>query len=91
MSVKEYSCYLQCAVLSHALTEMRILLVSEDLPSPGMGGLARHVLALARALITEGHTVDLMGNDDYRLDDAEEKMTFDGLFFSELRLSLIHI
>ena len=41
---------------------MRILLASEDLPTPGMGGLARHVLALARALITDGHTVDLMGS-----------------------------
>ena len=63
---------------------MRILMVSEDLPTPGMGGLARHVLALARALITDGHTVDLMGNDDYRPDDIDEKMTFDGLFFPEL-------
>jgi glycogen(starch) synthase len=63
---------------------MRILMVSEDLPTPGMGGLARHVLALARALITDGHTVDLMGNDDYRPDDIDEKMTFEGLFFPEL-------
>lgn len=63
---------------------MRILMVSEDLPTPGMGGLARHVLALARALITDGHTVDLMGNDDYRPDDIDEKMTFDGLFYPEL-------
>ena len=85
MTLKEYSYFLQCAVLSHAQTEMRILLASEDLPTPGMGGLARHVLALSRALITDGHTVDLMGNDDYRPDDAEEKMIFDGLFFPELR------
>ena len=59
-------------------------MVSEDLPTPGMGGLARHVLALSRALIADGHTVDLMGNDDYHPDDADEKMTFDGLFFPEL-------
>lgn len=59
-------------------------MVSEDLPTPGMGGLARHVLALSRALITDGHTVDLMGNDDFRPDDAEEKMIFDGQFFPEL-------
>ena len=59
-------------------------MVSEDLPTPGMGGLARHVLTLSRALITDGHTVDLMGNDDYRPDDAEEKMGFSGQFFPEL-------
>jgi glycogen synthase len=85
MTLKGRSWSLYCVVLFHVQTEMRILLVSEDLPTPGMGGLARHVLALARALITAGHTVDLMGNDDYRRDDAEEKMTFEGLFFAELR------
>ncbi len=44
---------------------MRILLVSEDLPAPAMGGLARHVLALGHALTAAGHHVDLMGNDDH--------------------------
>ena len=37
-------------------------MVSEDLPMPCMGGLARHVLALSAALIAEGHQVDLMGD-----------------------------
>ncbi len=72
---------------------MRILMVSEDLPTPGMGGLARHALALTRALVAEGHSVDLMGNDDYPVELAEGQLTCGivgtlgpgGAFFPELR------
>lgn len=63
---------------------MRILLVSEDLPAVGMGGLARHVLALARALSAEGHAVDLMGNDDVTPAQAGDEFDFKGRFFPEL-------
>lgn len=63
---------------------MRILLVSEDLPSTAMGGLARHVLLLARALQADGHQVDLMGNDDIVPDEAGGEFDFDGRFFGEL-------
>ena len=63
---------------------MRILLVSEDLPSAAMGGLARHVLLLARALQADGHQVDLMGNDDVARDEAGAEFDFDGRFFGEL-------
>lgn len=63
---------------------MRILLVSEDLPSTAMGGLARHVLLLARALQADGHQVDLMGNDDIMPDEAGGEFDFDGRFFGEL-------
>ena len=64
---------------------MRILMVSEDLPAPAMGGLARHVLALCRALTDAGHRVDLMGNDDFPVEVAEDAMQFGGQFFPELR------
>ena len=64
---------------------MRILMVSEDLPTPAMGGLARHVLALCRALTNAGHRVDLMGNDDFPAEVAGEAMHFGGQFFPELR------
>lgn len=64
---------------------LRILMVSEDLPAPGMGGLARHTLALTRALIAAGHQVDLMGNDDYSPELAEGQLAFGGQFFPELR------
>lgn len=64
---------------------MRILMVSEDIPTPAMGGLARHVLNLSRALQADGHQVDLMGNNDYVFDSADEISGFHGKFFGELR------
>ena len=64
---------------------MRILMVSEDLPAIGMGGLARHVLALARRLSADGHVVDLMGNDDVTPAQAGDEFDIDGRFFPELR------
>lgn len=63
---------------------MRILLVSEDLPSSAMGGLARHVLLLARALKEDGHQVDLMGNDNVGTDEPGTEFDFDGRFFGDL-------
>ena len=44
---------------------MRILLVSEDIPHPQLGGLGKHVLALAHELHSRGHHVDLMGNAEH--------------------------
>lgn len=63
---------------------MRILLVSEDIPAPSMGGLAKHVLALARALVADGHQVDLMGNDDHPPTVAAGELDFGGRFLPEL-------
>ena len=63
---------------------MRILMVSEDLPAEGMGGLARHVLALSRALVAAGHQVDLMGNDDVSINAAGEEFDIDGHFIPAL-------
>ena len=59
-------------------------MVSEDLPATGMGGLARHVLALARALTEAGHQVDLMGNDDVSISDAGEEFDISGHFIPAL-------
>ena len=59
-------------------------MVSEDLPSAGMGGLARHVLSLSRALVAAGHEVDLMGNDDIPISAAGGDFDFEGHFFPEL-------
>ncbi len=63
---------------------MRILMVSEDLPAPSMGGLARHVLVLCSALRDAGHQVDLMGNDDSPATAVPELCHFGGRFFPEL-------
>ena len=63
---------------------MRILMVSEDLPAKGMGGLARHVLALSRALVAAGHQVDLMGNDDVPISATGEVLNIDSHFIPAL-------
>lgn len=63
---------------------MRILLVSEDIPYPAMGGLAKHVLNLARALVRAGHTVDILGGDQHPIEVAGDEGKFGGRFFGEL-------
>jgi glycogen(starch) synthase len=63
---------------------MRILIVSEDIPYPNMGGLAKHALTLARALIRAGHEVDVLGGDQHPIDVAGEEGNFGGRFFGEL-------
>ncbi|WP_445367270.1 glycosyltransferase family 4 protein [Methylomonas sp. BW4-1] len=63
---------------------MRILLVSEHVPHPSMGGLAKHVLTLASALIKAGHHVDIIGNNEYPLGVVGDEGQFGGQFFAEL-------
>jgi glycogen synthase len=63
---------------------MRILLVSEDIPYSNMGGLAKHVLNLARALVRAGHEVDLLGGAQHPIDVAGDEGRFGGRFFGEL-------
>ncbi len=84
MTASARHCIAPRDVYSPGLAEVRILMVSEDLPMPCMGGLARHVLALSAALIAEGHQVDLMGNDDYPPTLSDEVMRFGGRFFAVL-------
>ncbi len=63
---------------------MRILIVSEDIPYPSMGGLAKHALNLARALVRAGHQVDILGGDQHALKAAGDEANFGGRFFGEL-------
>jgi glycogen(starch) synthase len=63
---------------------MRILLVSEDIPYANMGGLAKHVLGLARALREAGHDVDLLGGSQHTLSIAGAEGEFGGQFYGEL-------
>ncbi|MDO9215963.1 MAG: glycosyltransferase [Lacisediminimonas sp.] len=63
---------------------MRILIVSEDVPYPSMGGLAKHALTLARALVRAGHQVDFMGASLHPIEVAGEEWKFGGRFFAEL-------
>jgi glycosyltransferase involved in cell wall biosynthesis len=63
---------------------MRILIVSEDIPYPNMGGLAKQALKLARALLRAGHEVDILGGDQHPIDVAGEEGNFGGRFFGGL-------
>lgn len=63
---------------------MRILIVSEDIPSPSMGGLAKHALTLARALVRAGHEVDILGADTHPIEVCGDEGKFGGRFFGEL-------
>lgn len=49
-----------------------------------MGGLAKHVLRLARALVDDGHQVDLLGGKKHSMEIIGEEGNFGGRFFGEL-------
>jgi len=61
---------------------MKILLVSEDLPAPAVGGLGKQLLALGNALIAAGHEVALMGRDTPSYDSCAAEMAFSGRFIA---------
>jgi glycogen(starch) synthase len=63
---------------------MRILIVSEDIPYPSMGGLAKHALNLARALVRAGHQVDFLGGNQHPVEVSGDEADFGGRFFGEL-------
>lgn len=62
---------------------MRILMVSEDIPNPHLGGLGKHALNLANALAARGHDVDLLGSAKHPL-SAHPEQHGPGRFFGEL-------
>lgn len=62
---------------------MKILIVSEDIPSPTLGGLGKHALNLAHELATRGHQVDLMGNGKFSIDSCPEQRG-PGNFYPEI-------
>lgn len=64
---------------------MKILMVSEDIPFPSMGGLAKHALALGRAFGKAGHQVDFMGNAEQPFSPDDPELALPGRFFPELR------
>lgn len=59
---------------------MKILMVSEDVPGEQLGGLARHVVTLANALLEAGHEVELMGRSDRAHAGSAAEIGFDGRF-----------
>lgn len=65
---------------------LKILLVTEDLPSQSPGGLAQHVLTLAAALQRDGHQVDIIGSTSKSTSGKcfTPFPSFCGNFFSEI-------
>ena len=63
---------------------MRILQISEDIPYPSMGGLAKHVLTLCKGLQQAGHQVDLLGGSQNPLSVSGQEAQFGGRFFGQL-------
>jgi len=61
---------------------MKILLVSENLPAPAVGGLGMHVVALGNALIAAGHEVALMGKDSPSYESCAAAIGFRGTFIA---------
>lgn len=65
---------------------MKILLVSEDIPAPSLGGLGKHVVRLGNALIQAGHDVSLMGRSDRDYASNRIEIGFDGPFIPGFNL-----
>lgn len=61
---------------------LRILMVSEDIPAPTVGGLGKHLVRLGNHLIQQGHSVDLMGNSETDYAAYREEVGFDGRFIA---------
>lgn len=66
---------------------MKILLVSEDVPAPILGGLGKHVARLGNALIQAGHEVTLMGARHHDYESCRAEVGFDGPFIAGFDLS----
>jgi glycosyltransferase involved in cell wall biosynthesis len=70
-------------VLAPAAGElMKILMASEDLPGERIGGLGKHVVTLANALLSLGHDVAILGRDDgaAATTDPAAQVGFNGRF-----------
>ena len=63
---------------------LRILVVSEEVPRKNLGGLGKHVVVLANALIRQGHQVSLLGSAAYDYEECKQELGFDGHYISGL-------
>lgn len=66
---------------------MKILLVSEDIPAPTLGGLGKHVVRLGNALIQAGHEVSLMGRADRDYESNRIEVGFEGRYIPGFSLN----
>lgn len=68
------------------MSGLRILLVSEDIPYPTIGGLGKHAIALGNALVEAGHHVDLFGNNAWPYEPLAGDIRFRGNFYPALNV-----
>jgi glycosyltransferase involved in cell wall biosynthesis len=59
---------------------VRVLMVSEDLPGEQVGGLGKHVVTLANALLARGIEVEILGRSDQGTAGCAEQIGFRGRF-----------
>ncbi len=59
---------------------MRVLMVSEDLPGEQVGGLGKHVVTLANAMLALGHEVAILGRNDCGTEGCAAQIGFHGRF-----------
>ncbi len=62
---------------------MKILMVSEDLPGVQLGGLGKHVVTVANALLAQGHDVAILG----RREGDPDRCGYRGRFISAIELA----
>jgi glycosyltransferase involved in cell wall biosynthesis len=65
---------------------MKILIVSEDIPGPQLGGLGKHAVRLGNALLKSGHSVTLMGRSDVDYAECAAEVGFNGPFIGGFHL-----
>ena len=66
---------------------LRVLLVTEDIPAPQVGGLGKHVVTLGNALIAAGHEVALLGRAGTNYESFRASLDFEGRFIGGFDLS----
>ena len=66
--------------------KLRVLMVSEDVPAPQVGGLGKHAVTLANALLRDGHSVSFMGRSDIDYATHREEMGWQGVFIPGFHL-----
>ncbi|HEU4371869.1 MAG TPA: glycosyltransferase family 4 protein, partial [Telluria sp.] len=57
-------------------------MASEDLPGERIGGLGKHVVTLANALLASGHDVAILGRNDAGSGDCAAQIGFRGRFIA---------
>ena len=69
------------------MSKLRVLMVSEDIPAPQLGGLGKHAVTLGNRLLDLGHEVALMGRSERNYAACAAEVGFRGRFIPGFDLS----